>query len=305
MHASRHFLTLMDYSSEELRKLLELAKDIKAHQAAYRQKAPLTGKSLMMIFQKHSTRTRITTELAMTNLGGTALFLGKDDIHLGVNETIRDTASFLGRISSGIIARVYHHDDLIELANYAGIPVINALSDRFHPLQTLADLLTIMEYFDSISQIKIAWIGDGNNVCQSLMIGSAKLNLPIAVASPPGYEPQADVVAYCKEANSAAVVVTNDPKVAIRDADVVVTDTFISMGEESQAAKKLPHFKNFQVNSTLTAIANSDFIFMHCLPRHKEEVTDEIFYGPHSVVFIEAENRLYTVAAVLLTLLQD
>lgn len=300
---NKHFLTLMDYTPNEIRGLLTEAQNYKANRDAYRKNAPLHGKTLIMIFQKRSTRTRITTELAMTELGGYSLFLGVDDIHLGVNESLRDTASFLGRIGSAVLARVFDHADLDELAKYTGIPVINALSNKCHPLQALADLLTIKTHFPTLSKVKVAWVGDGNNVCQSIMVGCAKMGIDLTVASPRGYEPLEEVTSYCQKNTSTRITITNDPLEAVSAADVVVTDTFISMGQENEKPTKLEQFKGFTVDQKLVNHANPHYIFMHCLPRHQDEVTDDIFYSPHSVVFEEAENRLYTIAAVLQLLL--
>ncbi len=295
----RSFLTLKDFTFEEIKFLLEMAKDFKQHHETFKRQRPFFGKILFLMFQKRSTRTRVTAEVAMSDLGGKAIFLGAEDIHLGVNETLRDTARFLGRMASALLVRVFNHEELEELAQYAGIPVINALSDKYHPLQGLTDVFTINSHFGTLIEKKVAWIGDGNNVCNSLMIACAKLGLEIQVASPPGYEPLQDILTYCQKLKHAQIQVTHDPIEAVSGADAIVTDTFISMGQEAQRAEKLPHFKDFQVNSALIKHANPDYIFMHCLPRHQEEVTDEIFYGPHSVVFDEAENRLYTLASLL------
>ena len=299
----RSFLTLKDFTYEEIKFILEMANDLKQHRETYKRQHPLFGKTLIMMFQKRSTRTRVTAELAMLDLGGRAIFLGSDDIHLGVNETLKDTAQVLGRMASALLVRVYKHADLEILVQYAGVPIINALSDKYHPLQGLADVFTINTHFGTLLEKKVAWIGDGNNVCQSLMIACAKLGLEMQVASPPGYEPLPDILSYCQKITKTEINVTHDPTKAVKDADVIVTDTFISMGQEAEKTKKIPHFKNFQVNLELVKHAHPDFIFMHCLPRHQEEVTDEIFYGSHSVVFDEAENRLYTVASVLNNLL--
>jgi ornithine carbamoyltransferase len=294
---NRSFLTLRDFTPEEIRFLLDDAKEFKRNRDVYRKKAPLAGKTLIMVFQKRSTRTRVTSELAMADLGGRSIFLSMDDIHLGINESIRDTALVLSRMASCILARVYAHKDIEELAKYAGVPVINALSDLYHPLQGLADLFTIETHFGSLAKQKVAWIGDGNNVCHSLMIACAKMGLDMEVASPVGYEPVEEIAKYCQHLRTAKISVTNDPKLAVSDANVVVTDTVISMGQEHQRAEKLTAFKEFQINHDLIKYAAPNYIFMHCLPRHPEEVTDEIFYGSHSLVFDEAENRLYTAAA--------
>lgn len=298
----RSLLTLKDLTADEIRFLLDEAINLKQNKKnGLLSEQPLKGKTLGMIFQKRSTRTRVSTETAMFELGGHALFLGKDDIQLGENESLYDTARVLGRMVSGILARVFAHKDVETLAKFSGIPVINALSDQYHPLQGLADILTIEEHIGKISGVKIAWVGDGNNVCHSLMIASIKLGMQMIVATPKGYEPDSEILEYCQKNSSIPnqIKKVNDPVLAVTGANVVVTDTFISMGQESKKKEKLLKFKSFQVTSELVEHAASDFIFMHCLPRHEEEVTDEVIYGDHSVVFDEAENRLHTVAAVL------
>ncbi|UCG04430.1 MAG: ornithine carbamoyltransferase [Candidatus Heimdallarchaeota archaeon] len=297
----RSLLTLKDLTTDEFRFLLDETLKFKGNRAQHVKDQPLRGKTLGMIFQKRSTRTRVSTETAMVELGGHALFLGKDDIQLGVNESLFDTAKVLGRMVSGILARVFDHSDVEVLAKHSGVPVINALSDLFHPLQGLADVMTIEEHLGKLKGVNIAWIGDGNNVCHSLMISSIKMGMNIHIATPEGYEPDSTVFDYCKNnaSSSEQVRLTYDPIVAATDANVVVTDTFISMGQEAEKQEKLKKFKGFQVNNQLVQHADKDYIFLHCLPRHEEEVTDDVIYGEHSVVFDEAENRLHTVAAVL------
>ncbi len=301
----KSILTLKDLTKAEIRYILDESSRFKSNRAKIIKAQPLLGKTLGMIFQKRSTRTRVSTETAMVELGGHALFLGKDDIQLGENESLYDTSKVLGRMVSGILARVFDHEDVVTLAEHSGIPVINALSDKFHPLQGLADLLTIEEHVGKLEGTKIAWVGDGNNVCHTLMIASVKMGMIMSIATPEGYEPDSDVLEYCKKEQTSPdqILLTDDPEIAVKNADVVVTDTFVSMGEEKQAKEKLEKFKKFQVDSTLVSLANPNYIFMHCLPRHKEEVTDEVIYGSNSVVFDEAENRLHTVAAVLKILL--
>ncbi len=296
----RSLLSLKDLSTKEIRFLLDEALDFKKNRSTYIQNQPLKGRTLGMIFQKRSTRTRVSTETAMFELGGHALFLGKDDIQLGVNESLDDTAKVLGRMVSGILARVFAHTDVEALAEHAGVPVINALSNQYHPLQGLADIMTIEEHLGKLHGVNIAWIGDGNNVCHSLMIASIKMGMNMHIATPEGYEPASTVVEYCeKHASSNQIKLSHDPIKSVDSANVVVTDTFISMGQESETQEKLRKFEGFQVNEQLVSHADREFIFLHCLPRHKEEVSDEVIYGPHSVVFDEAENRLHTVAAVL------
>lgn len=301
----RSLLTLKDLSTEEIRFLLDEALEFKENRSRFEKDQPLRGKTLGMIFQKRSTRTRVSTETAMVELGGHALFLGKDDIQLGVNESLYDTAKVLGRMVSGILARVFDHTDVEILAEHSGVPVINALSDLFHPLQGLADIMTIEEHLGRLEGVNIAWIGDGNNVCHSLMICSIKMGMNIYIATPEGYEPDPTVLEYCKNnaSSSEQVKLTYDPIMAATDANVVVTDTFVSMGQETEKQEKLRKFNGFQVNNQLVKHSAKDFIFLHCLPRHKEEVTDDVIYGEHSVVFDEAENRLHTVAAVLKSVL--
>lgn len=303
----RHFLTLKDYSKEEILYLLELSKQLKAEFKANDQKKPVQGKSLGMIFQKRSTRTRVSTEVGMTFLGGHALFLGKDDIQLGVNETLKDTGLVLSRFVDGILARVFGHNVVVELAENSSVPVINALSDMYHPLQIMADLMTVQEHLGDLEGLKLAWVGDGNNVLNSLLIACPKLGMHIHVATPEDYKPDQGVWEYALEEGKktgAKVEWTDDPRVAVKDANVIVTDTFISMGQEAETEKRkkafLPHY---QVNDELVALADPNYKFMHCLPRKQYEVTDEIFYSEHSIVFDEAENRLHTVMAVIVALM--
>ena len=297
----RSLLTLKDFTSDEIRFLLEESKDFKNNRAKFISEQPMKGKTLGMIFEKRSTRTRVSTEAAMAELGGHALFLGKDDIQLGVNESLSDTAQVLGRMVSGILARVFSHETVEILDKYANIPVINALSELFHPLQGLADVLTIEEHIGNLNDAKIAWVGDGNNVCHTLMIASVKMGMEMRVATPNGYNPDPRVIEYCNHhsVSSEQLILTDDPILAVDQANVVVTDTFISMGQENETKTKLKKFEGFQVNKKLVENAASNYIFMHCLPRHKEEVTDDVIYGDNSVVFDEAENRLHTVAAVI------
>lgn len=298
----RHLLTLKDFSKEEIIYLLELSKKHKADYKKNIRSKPLDGKSLGMIFQKRSTRTRVSTEVATVFLGGHALFLGKDDIQLGVNETIKDTSLVLSRMVDGILARVFGHSVVEELGKYSTVPVINALSDKYHPLQILADLLTIQEHMGKLEGLKLVWIGDGNNVCHSLLIGCSKLGINMTVATPDNYKPAQDVFEYAVsegKKSGANIEWLNDPKIGIKGADIIVTDTFVSMGQEEETKKRLQAFKGYQVNNDLVSGANKDYKFMHCLPRHEHEVSDEVFYSEHSIVFDEAENRLHTIMAVL------
>ena len=298
----RSLLSLEDFTADEIRFLLDESKRLKADFKAYKRTKPLSGLTLGMIFQKRSTRTRVSTEVAMYNLGGHAIFLSSADIQLGAGESIKDTSRVLARMVDGILARVYAHEDVAELAKHSTVPVINALSDKYHPLQILADLLTIEEHKGKLAGLKLAWVGDGNNVCNSLLIGCAKMGLNMSVATPKGYEPPSDIVGNAEhyaEETGAEISITNDAIAAVTNADVVVTDTFISMGEEKEAAAKLKAFENYVITEELCANAKSDYLFMHCLPYKHKEATEEVFESGNSVVFDEAENRLHTVMAVL------
>ena len=298
----RSLLSLNDYTAEEIRHFLEESKRLKASFKAFKRDKLLSGLTLGMIFQKPSTRTRVSTEVAMYYLGGHALYLGASDIQLGSGETVKDTSRVLSRMVDGVLARVFAHEDVVELAKYSTVPIINALSDKYHPLQILADLLTIEEHKGKLAGLKLAWVGDGNNVCNSLLIGCAKMGLHMTVATPKGYEPPNDIVALAKgyaEDTGAKIVITNDSPAAVTKADIVVTDTFVSMGEEDKEKEKLEAFKDYVVTEELCSNAKADYIFMHCLPYKHKEATEEIFESEHSVVFDEAENRLHTVMAVL------
>eukprot|EP01134_Creolimax_fragrantissima_P002178 CFRG2178T1 len=309
----RHFMTLKDYTSKEIGELLRMShalkKTVQDNNANFK---PLQGKTIGMLFQKRSTRTRVSTETGMFKLGGHSLFLGKEDIQLGVNETIRDTANVLSRFNDMILARVNKHSDITELAKYSSIPVINALSEKYHPLQALADVMTIQQRYRSFPKhptedrpLKVAWVGDGNNVTHSLLFACAKLGVNMGIATPKGYECLAEVVAdasdMCKESGSE-IVYTNDPVEAVKGADFIVTDTWVSMGDEDQTARRLKDFTGYEVTEDLCQNSHPDWRFLHCLPRHKEEVSDQVFYSNRSLVFGEAENRMYTVMAVMMFL---
>jgi len=307
----QHFLSIDQLSNQELEGLLQLSHDYKSTYGKgstvdpVTAPKPLTGDSVAMIFQKRSTRTRVSTETGTYLLGGHALFLGPQDIQLGVNESMRDTALVLSRFNSILLARVYAHADIVELAEYATVPVINALSDRHHPLQTLADLMALQQHFghDNMKGKTLAWVGDGNNVLHDLMYGATKLGMNLRVATPVGYEPNPEVMSVTeqlvKENGTSPIFSTTDASIAVQGADVVVTDTWVSMGQEDEYAKRIAEFAGYEVNAALMAKANPGAVFLHCLPRHKEEVTDEVFYSPASLVFPEAENRMWTVMAVM------
>lgn len=306
--SQKHLLRLSDYSSDEILQVLSLALKLKKQLKEGVRPPLLAGKILAMIFTKSSTRTRVSFEAGIYQLGGTAQFLSSNDIQLGRGEPISDTAQVLSRMVDGIMIRTFKQSDVEDLAKYGTIPVINGLTDLLHPCQILADLMTYYEHKGSFSG-KMAFIGDGNNVANSLLMGCAKLGLDISVACPEGFEPDAGVLAVAKEAASqsgAKLVITHDPKEAVIDADAVYTDVWASMGQESGAPDKYKHFTAYQVNAELMSLCKKDYIFLHCLPAHRgEEVTADIIDGPNSVVFDEAENRLHAQKAVMVLLMQD
>jgi len=304
----RDFLTLADFSPEEILGLLTKAKKIKELHLAGKEYTPLKGKNLGMIFEKSSTRTRVSFEAGMLQLGGNALFLSSNDLQIGRGEPISDTAQVLSEYLDGIMIRTFEHEKVEELAKYASIPVINGLTDLFHPCQVLADLLTIQEQKGELKGLKMAYIGDGNNMTHSLMIGAAKMGIDISIASPAGYKPDEKVIKMAlqfAEESGATIVITEDPIEAVSGADVIYTDVWASMGQEEESAIRLKAFGSiFQVNDELAKHAKKDYIFLHCLPAHRgEEVTAEIIDGDHSVIFQEAGNRLHAQKALLAELL--
>lgn len=302
----RDFLTLRDFSADEILEILKLAKKVKGSRNMFR--GALDGRGVAMIFEKPSTRTRISFEMAVSELGGTPIYLRPMEMQLKRGESLADTARVLSRYVSLIMARVYEYETLVDLAKWAEIPVVNGLSNINHPLQTLADLLTIWERFGRFREVKIAWIGDGDNVCNSLLVGAAKLGLNVAVATPKGYEPNKEFVDEAlKEAerSGSSIEFYEDPVEAVSGADVVMTDTFVSMGMEAEAEKRLKIFlPKYQVTADLMKHAKPDAIFMHPLPAHRgQEVSAEVIDGERSAVWDQAENRLHTSKALLLMLL--
>ncbi len=302
-----HLLSLNDLSTNEIHDLLKLAEKLKRQTKEGVKHHLLKGKTLGMIFSKSSTRTRVSFEVGMYQLGGYPLFLSSNDIQLGRGETIYDTANVLSRYIDGIMIRTFKQSDVEDLAKFGTIPVINGLTDEMHPCQILADLLTVYEHKGKLEGLKLAYIGDGNNVAHSLLHGCAKTGMDIAIASPKGYECSDTYVEEAKEAakaNGSKVIMTQDPEEAIANADAVYADTWISMGQEDQKEEKLKIFMPYQINSELFAKAQEDAIFLHCLPAYRGyEVTEEIIDGSQSVIFDEAENRLHAQKAVLATLL--
>jgi ornithine carbamoyltransferase len=304
--AQRHFISLKDWSRDELELLFEQAAAIKASPDSY--SGALAGQSLAMIFQKPSTRTRVSFEVGMGELGGRALFLGADDIQLNRGETIADTARVLSRYVQGIMARVFAHQDVIDLARHGSVPVINGLSDLLHPCQALADYFTLRERRGGLQGLKLAYVGDGNNVAHELMFGAVKLGLQFSIGCPKGYEPNPlifkSAVRDAQKLGSPIPEVSADPFEAVAGADVVYTDVWTSMGQEAEAQARLAAFQGFQVTPEMMATAGRDAVFMHCLPAHRgEEVSEDVIDGPQSVVFDEAENRLHVQKAILVTLM--
>ena len=295
-----NFLNIDDLTGAQLEDVLTRAIDLKERTARGKTAEAMSGRTLAMIFEKPSTRTRVSFETGATQLGGHAIFLGPDDIHLGHGEPARDTARALSRYVDAIMARVFDHEDVVELGEYATVPVINGLTDDAHPCQTLADLLTIRERFDGFDA-RLAWVGDGNNVCQSLVLGAAIVGLDLVVATPEGYGVDEAVLDRAAELGSEPEI-TTDPEAAVSGADAVYTDVWVSMGEESERAEKLDAFSRagFRVTEDLLG----DRLFMHCLPAHRsEEVTDAVLESDNAIVWSQAENRLHAQKGLLASLL--
>ncbi len=305
----RDFITLHDWSAAEIAALLTDAAALKAKRKAQVPHPLLSGKTLALIFEKPSLRTRVTFEAGMTQLGGHAIYLAPQDIRLGERETVADGARNLSRWVDGIVARTFRHQMVVELAEHASVPVINGLTDLLHPCQILAALLTIQEKRGDLTGCRVAFIGDGNNVANSWCTGAAKTGVHLTIICPRGYEPDPSILHQAREdakGTGARIQIAHDPTEAARGADVLYTDVWSSMGQEEERAKRLKVFQPFQVNRALVGLARPDVLVMHCLPAHRgEEITDEVIEGPHSVVFEEAENRLHVQKALLVTLLGD
>ncbi|MHA1860017.1 MAG: ornithine carbamoyltransferase [Candidatus Asgardarchaeia archaeon] len=304
----RNLLSLKDLSREEIMFIIESSMDMKLRFKMGITDKPLEGKTLAMIFQKPSTRTRVSFEVAMYQLGGHALYLGWNDLQLGRGETIADTARVLSRYVDAIMARVFSHEDLVEMAKYSRVPVINGLSDEYHPCQILADLQTILEKKGRLKGLKLAYLGDGNNVCNSLMIGCTKVGMDVYVASPKDYRPKDDVVKMAEdfaEESGCELVLTEDPFKAAEEADVLYTDVWVSMGMEKEREERMRVFPPYQINEKIVSVAKDDVIVMHCLPAHRGlEITDDVIDGRNSAVWDEAENRLHVQKAILANLIK-
>ncbi len=303
----KDLISLHDLTSEEVINLLKLGLKLKSELKQGIPHPILKGKTLGMIFTKSSTRTRVSFEVGMTQLGGYPLFLSSNDIQLGRGESIHDTAKVLERYLDGIMIRTYAHSDVIELAEEASIPVINALTDLLHPCQVLADLMTAYEHKGKLEGLKFAYIGDGNNMAHSIMYGCAKAGLDCAIATPEEYQCDGEVVENAKDdfkKSGKSLIITRDPVEAIKDADIVYTDTWVSMGQEAEKAERQRIFTPYTVDKKLFSNAKDDAVFMHCLPAYRGfEVTEDVIDGPNSVIFDEAENRLHAQKAVMATLM--
>ncbi len=293
----RDFLRLWDFGSEEINSIVERAIALKS--GADVNKCPLIGKSMWLLFEKPSTRTRISFEVGIYQLGGQSIYMKPSEIQIGRGESTADTARVLSRYLDGIIIRTFEHTKLEEFAANSDVPVINGLSDLHHPCQVLADLMTIKEKKGRLEGVRVAYIGDGNNVANSLMEAAGRMGLLLNIACPEGYEPDLDILEQARS-GKGEIIILRDPKEAAGRADVIYTDVWVSMGQEDRAEKKKSKFSAYQVNSSLLACAKKDVIVMHCLPAHRgEEITDEVIDGPQSVVFDQAENRLHTQKALL------
>lgn len=299
----KHLLKLQDLTTEEIFSILNLADQLKFERKNNVKHHHLEGKKLGMIFSKSSTRTRVSFEVGMYELGGQALFLSDRDLQIGRGEPIKDTIRVLSRYLDGIMIRTFAQQDVEDLAKYGSIPIINGLTDYCHPCQVLADLMTIREHKGSLKGLKMCFVGDGNNMANSLIVGCIKTGMEIAIACPDNYKPDAQIIKWAQE--NGKITVTSDLFAAAKDADVLYTDVWASMGQESEKAEREKVFKNFQINAKLMSVANKDAMVLHCLPAHREEeITEEVFEAHAEEIFDEAENRLHAQKAVLCKLLK-
>ena len=298
-----HFLSIRDLDRSDIPRLFALIADLKAKQKARDRVTPLAGRTMALIFEKPSLRTRVTFEVAMTQLGGAAVYLSTSEIGMGTRESVPDVARNLSRWVDVVTARVFAHRTLDQLAEHASVPVINGLSDLEHPCQAVADFFTLWERGMDLAKLRLGWVGDGNNVCNSLLLLGSMLGTSAVVATPPGYEPDARVLEECRRLGGRIRLTTEAPE-AIENADVIYTDTWISMGQEGDREQRLEAFQRYQVNDRLLAFAPGNALVMHCLPAHRgEEITDAVLDGPRSLILEQAENRLHAQKAIILNLL--
>jgi ornithine carbamoyltransferase len=295
----RHFIRVADWSRDELLSALDLADELKDKQKRREEHHLLPGRTLGMIFQKPSTRTRVSFEVGIAQLGGHGLYLAASDLQLGRGETLRDTATVLSRYLDGLMIRTYADADVEELARHSAIPVINGLTDGAHPCQALADVMTIRERLGRLEGVRLAYLGDGNNVCASLMVAAAKLGMEFVAATPEGYEPHPKAVGLARDAGGEPEL-THDPREAARGADVLYTDVWTSMGQDDERGQRLRDLAGFGIDDELVGLAGENAIVLHCLPAHYgEEITEDVLYGPRSAVWDQAENRLHAQKALM------
>ncbi len=300
----KDFLSIADFSKDEIIELLDLSSEIKTKLKNGEQTPALKGQTLAMIFQKPSARTRISFEVGMFQLGGHALYLSPNDIGIGKREPVKDIARVLSRYNDGIMARLFGHEDIIELAEYATVPVINGLTDLLHPCQVMGDVLTILEHRKNLDNLKVSFIGDGNNLAHSWLNFASRYPMILALAIPEGYDPDADILKNARDTGISEVQVYRDPKEAVENTDVIYSDVWTSMGQEAEAEKRRRDLKDFQVNDELMKHARPDTYVMHCLPAHRgEEITDSVIESSNSIVFDEAENRLHVQKAIMVKLM--
>ena len=302
---NKHFLSIAKLTKDEIFEIFDLTRDLKEKTKKGEAHHLLKGKTLAMVFAKPSTRTRISFEVGMYQLGGHALYLSPGDIGIGTREAVKDVARVLSRYNDGIMARLFGHEHIIELAEYSSVPVINGLTDLLHPCQIMADVFTILEHRKSLNNLKVAFIGDGNNVANSWINFAARVPMRLALAVPEGYDPNPAIMADANKAGTSEITIHRDPREAVKDADVVYTDVWASMGQEAEAGKRRQIFMKYQVNDEVMSHARPDTYFMHCLPAHRdEEVTDSVIESPNSIVFDEAENRMHVQKAIMVKLMK-
>ncbi len=305
----RHFVTIADLAPDEMWQILNLANDLKGEWKGGGNRPLLAGKTLGMIFEKPSLRTRVSFEMGMLHLGGQALYLSPQEIQLAQRESVADVARVLSRYVHGIMARVFAHSHVEELAAHASVPVINGLSDYVHPCQALSDLFTIHEKRGALQGLTMAYVGDGNNVANSLLFAASKVGMEVRIATPSGCQPRREVVAKANafaQETGGKVILDTDPHSVVRGVDIIYTDVWASMGQEAEREERLPLFRPYQVNADLVALAKPHVMVMHCLPAHRgEEITDEVIDGPQSIVYDQAENRMHLQKAILVSLMGD
>jgi ornithine carbamoyltransferase len=302
----RDFIHITDFSTEEIREVFELTEKMKAYVKEGKEYTPLKGKNMAMIFAKPSARTRISFETGMSQLGGHAIYLGPNDIGIGKREAVKDIASVISRYDDIIMARLFEHAHMMELAKYATVPVINGLTDLNHPCQVMADIFTVLEHRQHLNDLKVAFIGDGNNVANSWINLAARLPMHFVLASPSGYDPDETILNNARNVGISRIDILRDPVEAVHKADVIYTDVWTSMGQEEEAEQRRRDFMPFQINRELMKHAKKESLVMHCLPAHRgDEITDDVIDGPNSIVFDEAENRMHVQKAIIVKLMLE